>query len=54
MDIRTGRYWLMVPFIPFIYMGGMMLLTTLVIVGQLLAYKYRDKLPNRDKIRDNS
>lgn len=54
MDVRSGRFWLMVPFIPFIYVGGMMILTTLVILAQLFGDRYRHKLPNRDKIRDNS
>lgn len=54
MNIRAGMFWLMVPFIPFIYVGGMMLLTTLVILGQLLGEKYRHKLPGKDKIRDIS
>ena len=44
----------MVPFIPFIYVGGMMLLTTLVILGQIFGEKYRHKLPGKDKIRDIS
>ena len=54
MILQRGMFWLMVPSIPFIYVGGMMLLTVVVILGQLVGDRYRHKLPGKDKIRDIS